>query len=106
MVIICYSQLDGTADRMKVLRAKADRGEVTEGASFFSVFQSFFGDYDDTWQMLRAERIARNMHKQWEDEGFTSALRWTDPDRAGYKRLKDARSALGWDDPCSDEEEA
>ncbi|THH29333.1 hypothetical protein EUX98_g4849 [Antrodiella citrinella] len=95
--------LDGTADRMnlKALRARADRGEVTEGTSFFSVLQSFFGDYYDTWPMLRAERIARNMHKQWEDEGFTPASKWTDPDRAGYN----VRSALGWDDPCSDEEE-
>ncbi|KAF9269822.1 hypothetical protein L218DRAFT_993813 [Marasmius fiardii PR-910] len=97
--------VDGTGG-LKVLalqmRQKVQNGEMDEMESFMVLLKSFAGGHEDTRKKLRAERIARNIRKQYgildydveDDEEVTES----------YKKLKTIRHWIGFEDPYSDEE--
>jgi len=90
--------------KMRAMRAQVEAGEMSTEDSVFDTLETLCGNYDDTRQVIRAERIARNVHREWEEQGYVPKGNWEDPDEAGYKKLKDVRYMLGWEETYSDEE--
>ncbi|KAH8102089.1 hypothetical protein BXZ70DRAFT_1006712 [Cristinia sonorae] len=74
----------------------------------FELMKTFFNSYQGLRKEIRAERIRRNVRREWEKDGGEKVLEEWDPpgpDEAGYKELNDARVLFGWEEPLSDEED-
>ncbi|KAK7026502.1 hypothetical protein VNI00_015582 [Paramarasmius palmivorus] len=82
------------------MRTKAENGEIDAMEPFKWSLNAYGEALDKNNLEVRAERIARNVLKQ--DPRVTS---WTDPNKAGAKRLKDIACMASCEDPYSDEGE-
>ena len=92
----------GLAAKANETREKAARGEIDETEfmeSFKSAIKAFASGYQDAWQKIRSERIARNVHKE---SGISDRIY---PVTRGYQRLKEVRFYVGMEEPNSDSEE-
>ena len=85
------------------LRKAFERGEISEETVFETAIEQFGAKHNDLWVTVRGERIIRNVRKAGQVGGSRLNAKSEDQDLVGYKKLKQFRREIDWDENFSDE---